>query len=305
MPTHTYSQANTLSPFAVGVGLRSVHYKDALEPPGDHCVKPDFVEVHAENFFASSDISQAILSSAQQQYALSIHGTGMGLGSYAGVNRQHLKRYAQLVKHYQPNLVSDHACFALGNLGQQIIHAGDLLPIKFTYNTLSTFEQNLNLAQDILGRTLLIENICAYTEAEQSDMSETEFLTELCHRTGCGLLVDLNNLVVNGINQQEPNLQAFINHWLGAIPAARVGEFHLAGCSPFVPGQIMVDDHSAAITPDVWHAYGQALRIIGPRPTLIEWDTDLPSWSILLDEITKTKAIAQAVLSHERPTNTD
>lgn len=299
MPTHTYSQANTLSPFAVGVGLRSAHYNDALQSLGDHSVKPDFVEVHAENFFASGDISQAVLGSAQQLYGLSIHGTGMGLGSFTGVSRQHLKHYAQLVKRYQPNLVSDHACFALGDFGQQVIHAGDLLPIEFTYNTLFTFERNLNLAQETLGRTLLIENICAYTTAEQGDMSETGFLSELCHRTGCGLLVDLNNLVVNGINQQEPNLHDFISRWLGAIPAARVGEFHLAGCSPVGPGQILVDDHSAAITPDVWHAYGQALRIIGPRPTLIEWDTDLPSWIILLEEMTKTKAYAQAVLSHE------
>lgn len=299
MPTHTYSQANTLSPFAVGVGLRSAHYKDALQSPGSYSVKPDFVEVHAENFFAPGGISQAVLDSARQQFALSIHGTGMGLGSYVGIDRQHLKHFAQLVKHYQPKLVSDHACFALGNFGQQIIHAGDLLPIEFTYNTLLTFERNLNLAQEALGRALLIENICAYTTAERGDMSETEFLSELCRRTGCGLLVDLNNLVVNGINQQEPNLLAFINRWLNAIPAAQVGEFHLAGCAPLAPGQIMVDDHSAAITPEVWNAYGQALRIIGPRPTLIEWDTDLPSWAILLDEIAKTKAYTQKVFSHD------
>jgi uncharacterized protein len=299
MPGQTYSQPRNLNPFAVGVGLRSAHYSDALAQPYKHNLKPDFVEVHAENFFATGGINHNILEAAEQLYAVSIHGTGMGLGSYEGVSIQHLKKIKQLIEQYQPALVSDHAAFSLGKLGQDIIHAGDLLPIEFNQKTLNIFESNLHQAQDAIGRILLIENICSYRPAQQSDMSETEFLTELCHRTGCGLLIDLNNLVVNAVNQQEPDIQTYIGDWLTQIPSITVGEYHLAGCASVNPGDIMVDDHSTEITFNVWNAYTQALTIIGPRPTLIEWDTDLPSWDILLNEVTKTKALAQKVLGHE------
>ena len=299
MPTHTYSRPKNLRPLAVGVGLRSAHYKNALEQPNTHNIKPDFVEVHAENFFAEGGASHATLEIAQQRYPLSFHGTGMGLGSYEGLDAQHLRKFNKLIEKYQPVLVSDHAAFSLGNQRQQSIHAGDLLPIEFNYKTLDLFERNLHQAQDALGRTLLIENICSYIPHQQSDMTETEFLKELCSRTGCGLLIDLNNLVVNAVNQQEPDIQRYIGNWLTQIPTTMVGEYHLAGCEPVNAGEIMVDDHSTEISPDVWNAYAQALKIIGARPTLIEWDTDLPSWDTLLNEVTKTKALAKMVLGHE------
>lgn len=299
MPLQTYTQPQHLTPLAVGVGLRSAHYQDALAQPYDHNLKPDFVEVHAENFFAKGGVSRAILKAAQELYPLSIHGTGMGLGSYAGVNTQDLKKCKQLMDQYQPVLISDHAAFSLGAQGKNRIHAGDLLPIEFNQQTLKTFESNLHQAQDAIGKNLLIENICSYRPAQKNEMSETEFLTELCHRTGCGLLIDLNNLVVNAINQDEPDVQLYIWRWLSQIPAIAVGEFHLAGCAVVNPGEIMVDDHSTAITDEVWKAYIQALIMIGARPTLIEWDTDLPSWDTLLNEVTKAKALVQKVLGHE------
>ncbi len=299
MLSQIYSHPKQLNAFSVGVGLRSQHYNDAFENQSQVTSTPDFVEVHAENFFAKGGITRAVLDKAQQDYVLSIHGTGMGLGSYTGIDAAHLKKFNQLVERYQPALISDHAAFALGNSEQRIIHAGDLLPIEFSQKTLRTFESNLNQAQDSLGRILLIENICSYTKNKNSELSETEFLVELCHRTGCGLLIDLNNLVVNAVNQQERDVAAYIDHWLQQIPPAIVGEYHLAGCSPVSLGEIMIDDHSTKVTPEVWNSYAQALKIIGPRPTLIEWDTDLPSWGELLHEAEKAKQIARKVLTHE------
>lgn len=299
MLSQIYSHSNKLNPFAVGVGLRSQHYQEAFENESRVGSKPDFVEVHAENFFSSGGVSRAILEAAQQQYPLSIHGTGMGLGSYTGVDALHVDKFKKLVERYQPALISDHAAFSLGNSKQQIIHAGDLLPIEFSQKTLRTFERNLNQVQDSLGRILLIENICSYIQNKKSELSETEFLVELCHRTGCGLLIDLNNLVVNAVNQQESDVAVYITYWLKQIPPAIVGEYHLAGCSPVAIGEIMIDDHSTKVTPEVWRSYAQALKIIGPRPTLIEWDTDLPSWGELLLEAEKAKKIAREVLVYE------
>lgn len=297
MLSQIYTHTKQLNAFSVGVGLRSQHYNDAFENKTSS--KPDFVEIHAENFFAKGGISRAILDKAQHNYALSIHGTGMGLGSYAGIDMLHVNKFKQLVERYQPALISDHAAFALGNIEQQIIHAGDILPIEFSQKTLRTFEGNLNRVQDSLGRILLIENICSYIPKKNSELSETEFLVELCHRTGCGLLIDLNNLVVNAVNQQAPDIPAYVEHWLQKIPPAIVGQYHLAGCSPVTLGEIMVDDHSTKVTPEVWRSYAQALKILGPRPTLIEWDTDLPSWNDLLHEAEKAKQIAREVLVHE------
>lgn len=299
MITQPYSQPKILSRFAVGVGLRSHHYSEALSHPYNYGLKPDFVEVHAENFFARGGATRSILEHANQNYILSVHGTGMGLGSLEGLDTLHLKKFKHLIEQFQPAIISEHAAFSLGRNAQQFIHAGDLLPLEFNQKTLKAFESNLHQAQDTLGRILLIENICSYVSSKNNEMSETEFLSELSHRTGCGLLIDLNNLVVNAFNGNEPNIQNYIKDWLNQIPSLVVGEFHLAGCAPVDQGEIMVDDHSTKISAAVWEAYEQALTIIGPRPTLIEWDTELPSWDVLLGEVAKARLLGQKVLSHE------
>lgn len=278
-----------LTPHAVGVGLRSAHYSAALAEHATNLFQPDFIEVHAENFFSSGGANHAVLTAARNKFGISIHGTALGLGSLAGVDKRHLNHLKRLQDAYQPELFSDHAAFSIAQVNGHSVQAGDLLPIEFSHKVLRAFESNLHQTQDILGRTLLIENICTYIAAPKSDMSETEFLVELCERTGCGLLIDINNLWVNAFNTRAENIAASIKQWLNNIPPILVGEFHLAGNSPVAAHDIVVDDHSAPISPEVWSAYRYALEVIGPRPTLIEWDTDLPSWETLLTEAQTAK----------------
>lgn len=304
------TQHERLHSLAVGVGLRSPHYKNILEKSELQSVfLPDFVELHAENFFSNGGASHQLLRDVREQFPLSIHGTGLGLGSDLGIPLDHVKKLNRLNTEYNPHLLSDHAAFSLGSLEGQTIHGGDLLPVEFTKQSLLTFERNINQVQDLVGRRLLIENITTYLPKnfylsngeplQHHEFSETEFLVEICERTGCGILVDLNNLVVNAVNQQEPHIQAYIYEWISQIPSHLVGEFHLAGCSPVELGEVMVDDHSTAITSDVWKAYETALQLIGPRPTLLEWDTNLPSWNELLNEAQKIREFAQQALIHE------
>ena len=184
------------------------------------------------------------------------------------------------------------------------IHSGDLLPVELTEKSIATFETNINQVQDTLGRIILLENICTYVPSsllstQSNDYSEPEFLAEICKRTGCGLLIDLNNLVVNAVNEQEKRIDHYTYNWLSQIPPQYVGEYHLAGCAFVKPGEIMVDDHSEEISQPVWDAYEQALTLIGPRPTLLEWDTQLPSWEKLLPEASKIREFAQQALHHE------
>ncbi|MDO8345901.1 MAG: DUF692 domain-containing protein [Cellvibrio sp.] len=303
----TYSQlpGRRLSPHAVGVGLRSPHYQAALDMETlTTSLLPDFVEVHAENFFAKGGLSASLLGDARKKYALSIHGTGLGLGSYAGLSVKHLAHIKHLNEQYDPSLFSDHAAFSIANISGQEIHSGDLLPVELTEKSIATFEANINQVQDALGRIILLENICTYVPVSllstQSNVySEPEFLAEICKRTGCGLLIDLNNLVVNAVNEQEKRIDHYTYNWLSQIPPTYVGEYHLAGCALVKPGEIMVDDHSEEISQPVWDAYEQALTLIGPRPTLLEWDTQLPSWERLLLEASKIRGFAQQALHHE------
>lgn len=303
----TYSQlpGRRLSPHAVGVGLRSPHYQSALENEDlAQSLKPDFVEVHAENFFARGGISTHLLAQVREKYALSIHGTSLGLGSYAGISPTHLNSIKNLNTRFEPHLFSDHAAFTFADINGQLIHSGDLLPVELTEKSIATFEANINQVQDALGRIILLENICTYVPAswfstQSNDYSEPEFLAEICKRTGCGLLIDLNNLVVNAVNEQESRIDHYTYNWLSQIPPTYVGEYHLAGCALVKPGEIMVDDHSEEISQPVWDAYEQALTLIGPRPTLLEWDTQLPSWENLLIEAKKIRHFAQQALNHE------
>lgn len=305
MTTYTQLPGRRLSPHAVGVGLRSQHYQAALnhENPSPSLL-PDFVEVHAENFFARGGLAAKVLADVREQYALSIHGTALGLGSYAGVSAKHLANIKQLNEHFNPLLFSDHAAFTLADINGQSIHSGDLLPVEFTEKSLVAFERNINQVQDALGRIILLENICSYVPADwfsshSSEYSEPQFLVEICKRTGCGLLIDLNNLVVNAVNEQEKKIDHYTYNWLSQIPPEYVGEYHLAGCAAVEPGEIMVDDHSEEVSPPVWNAYEQALTLIGPRPTLLEWDTQLPTWDKLLQEAKKIREFAQQALHHE------
>lgn len=298
----------------VGIGWRHPHYRELLQrnPP------LDFLEVHSENFFAQGGATLAVLEQGRASYPISLHGVGLSLGSVAGVDDGHLDQLARLVKRIEPARVSDHACFARGRFGAQTVHASDLLPIPFSEEALAVLCANVQRVQDRLQRPILVENLSAYVAyVPQPDvLTETDFLTALCQRTGCSLLVDVNNIYVNALNvrsgllgpvatpELDPVKQCL--RWLDEIPTSCVGELHLAGhchlkdpsSDPHDPhGDIVIDDHGSRVCDAVWRIYRHAVHSFGAVPTLIEWDTNLPALDVLLDEARLTRAAANSILA--------
>ena len=274
-------------PAHVGIGLRQPHYAALFEsePP------LGFVEVHSENFFADGGAALAVLERARALYPVSLHGVGLALGSAAGLDPWHLDRLARLVQRVEPVRVSDHACFARAAVapGAAVVHANDLLPIAFTDEALDIMARNVMQAQERIGRALLVENLSSYVSFADDAMSEPEFFAQLCQRTGCGMLLDVNNLMVNALNARATDPLVACCAFIDALPAGSVGEIHLAG---YCEAQgIVIDDHGSRVRPAVWAAYEHALRRFGARPTLVEWDTDLPAFDVLLGEARHAAAI--------------
>jgi len=264
---------------SVGIGLRQPHYDAMLrEPP-----RLGFVELHSENFFADGGAALAVLHAARAQWPVSLHGVGLSLGSAAGLDDWHLDRLARLVQRIEPMRVSDHASFARAprQRGAAPVHANDLLPVAFTDAALDIMVANVQRVQDRLKRPILVENLSAYLHWADDVIAEPEFFNRLARRSGCGLLLDLNNLVVNALNEGVDEVAAACA-WVDAIDPAIVGEIHLAGYHD--AGDIVIDDHGSRVRGNVWQVYRHALRRLGPRPTLIEWDTALPDLAVLLDE---------------------
>lgn len=275
-------------PISIGVGLRHEHYADILASSANI----DFIEVHAENFFTDGGAASALLQQVAEIYPVSIHATTLGLGSAVGVPTWHMDRLKQLIEHIPPFLLSDHACFTWSSMKQRPVHAGDLLPIPFNQTSMEVLTENLRLTQERLGHEVMIENLSSYLTPEGSQMREVDFLVQVCEQAGSRLLLDLNNLAVNAINDDSPDVLADIADYINSIPVGMVGEIHLAGCTPALPGELMIDDHSQPVSSIVWAAFRLALRRFGPVPTLIEWDTCLPTWDTLTAEVDKARAIA-------------
>jgi uncharacterized protein (UPF0276 family) len=275
-----------------GIGWRHPHYGELLQS----LPALDFLEVHSENFFGDGGAALAVLAQARAHYPVSLHGVGLALGSAVGIDAAHLDQLAQLVQRIEPVRVSDHACFARASLGGHTVHAADLLPIPFNDEALAVLCTNVQRVQDRLRRPLLVENLSAYLGFASSDRAEPEFLTALAQRTGCQLLVDVNNIYVNALNARiagddtDP-LQA-CRTWLDAIPPGIVGEIHVAGHSHLKDehGDIVIDDHGARVCDAVWQIHAHALRRFGPVPVLVDWDTDVPALSVLLQEAATARA---------------
>lgn len=263
-----------------GIGLRQPHYAELLER------QPalGFVEVHSENFFADGGAALAVLHEARSHYELSLHGVGLGLGSAAGLDRWHLDQLARLVDRCEPARVSDHACFARAPLreGGPVLHGNDLLPLAFTHASLALMVANVSQVQDRLRRPILVENLSAYLSFAERDFSEPEFFNALAQRSGCGLLLDVNNLVVNALNDAQPDPVRSACEWVDALATGIVGEIHLAGYHDM--GDIVIDDHGSRVHEPVWQVYRHAIARLGSLPTLVEWDTDLPTLDVLLGE---------------------
>lgn len=275
----------------VGIGWRQPHYAELLQ------TRPalDFIEVHSENFFALGGAALAVLREGREHYPVSLHGVGLSLGSAMGIDPWHLDQLAQLVHAIDPVRISDHASFARATAAGHPVHASDLLPTPMTREALDVMCANVQQVQDRLRRPIAVENLSAYVQWQACDLLETEFLNTLAQRTGCGLLVDVNNLYVNALNAQlrgetqEP-LKA-CQEWLNAIEARHVVELHLAGHMHC--GDIVIDDHGSRVPDPVWSLYAVAVQQIGPVPTLVEWDTDVPELSVLLEEVERARSVSQ------------
>ena len=292
----------------VGIGWRHAHFRELLT----RLPALDFLEVHSENFFGAGGAALAMLEQGRAHYPVSLHGVGLSLGSATGLDPWHLDQLAQLVDRIDPVRVSDHASFARGRWsGQkelQTIHAADLLPIPFSTEALDTLCAHVQQVQDLLQRRFLVENVSSYLrwlpQPEETLWSETDFLNQLATRTGCALLVDVNNIYVNALNARlhgaegDPVQQCL--QWLDRIAPEHVAEIHLAGHCHVRPqrgdeagedawNEIIVDDHGSCVCPEVWQLYRHAIRRFGAVPTLIEWDTDIPELDVLLAEAAKAK----------------
>lgn len=287
----------TVGPGLCGIGWRHAHERELLErrPP------LPFIEVHSENFFGAGGAPLALLAAARERYEVSLHGVGLALGSAAGLDDWHLERLAALVRRFEPVRVSDHASFARAprHADQAPLHASDLLPVAFTIDSLALLAANVQRVQERLARPIGVENISAYLGWADDALAEADFFNQLAQRTGCWLLLDVNNLVVNALNADAPDPVAAANAFVDAIEPRHVGQIHLAGYSH--DGGLVIDDHGSRVHAPVWAVYAHAVRRLGARPTLLEWDTALPPFGVLLDEACAADRAAQAALGTENP----
>jgi uncharacterized protein (UPF0276 family) len=264
-------------PVAAGIGLRAAHHERLRAEEPDIA----WLEVHTENFLGGG-ATPAMLETLRERYAISLHGVGLSLGSAEGLDEEHLARIATLVRRLDPAAVSDHVSWsATGG-----VYFNDLLPIPYDEEALAVIVRNVVRFQEAIGRPVMVENPSTYLRHAQSDRAEPQFLAELCQRSGCGLLLDVNNVFVSTQNHGD-DAQAY----LAAVAHLPIGEIHLSGHHLRQIGNrsIRIDDHGSPVSDPVWALYGQALDLIGPRPTLIEWDSKLPPLETLLGEAGKAQ----------------
>jgi len=263
-----------------GICLKSEHYS-ALEQ-----ARPSvgFLEVHSENYFGDGGQPLHWLEHFRRDHALSLHGVGLSLGSADGLDAKHLDKLKRLVDRVEPALVSEHLCW--GRIAGR--HANDLLPLPYNDEALAVVCRHVQQVQETLGREILVENVSSYLGFTDSMMSEAQFVAAVAERTGCSILLDVNNIHVNAVNHGS-DATAFLN----AMPAAQVREIHLAGFDELEGsnGALLIDTHGRQVADAVWILYAQALQRFGPVPTLIEWDTDIPELPVLLAEAGKATTL--------------
>ena len=273
----------TSLPARAGIGLRSAHLEAFVAG------RPDvaFLEVHTENYFHDGGREPRALDRLRETYPLSLHGVGLGLGSVAALDQAHLRRVDRAVRRFEPAAVSEHACW--GHVDGE--HFNDLLPLPFTDEAVRHLASRVRELQDALGRRVLVENVSQYLSFRHSALSEGEFLAAVVAESGCGLLLDVNNLYVNSINVGFDPLAT-----IERLPVDAVGEVHLAGhLRKDVDGHaLLIDDHGSRVADPVWALYATALQKFGPVPTLIEWDTNVPALEVLLAEAARADAMLEA-----------
>jgi uncharacterized protein len=269
-------------PVRAGIGLRSAHHDQVpRERPA-----VGWLEAHTENYFHADGAAARALERARELYPLSLHGVGLGLGSVDTLDREHVRRVCDAVRRFDPALVSEHACWTHVD-GE---HYNDLLPLPYTEEAVEHLAARVREFQDALGRQVLIENLSAYVGFASSQLSEGQFLAAVVDRSGCGLLLDVNNAYVNAAN-----LGLDVDAFFDELPRHAVQEIHLAGHSRRRVGEheLLIDDHGSAVCDAVWQLYRRVLRRFGPVPTLIEWDNDVPALATLVAEAGKADRCLQ------------
>ncbi len=277
-------------PSRAGVGLKAEHYEDILS------VKPDigWFEVHAENYMGDGGAPHHYLTRIRREWPLSLHGVGLSIGASQPLDQDHLLRLKKLVDRYEPGLFSEHLAWST----HEDIYLTDLLPVPYNRETLQTVCNHIDEVQTVLGRQMLLENPSTYIAFQTSTMSEVEFLSEVSKRTGCGLLLDVNNVFVSAANHDMS-----AHAYLDAFPLESVGEIHLGGHAPDSDDEgclLLIDAHDRAVADPVWALYDRTIRSAGALPTLVEWDTDIPDWQTLFNEALAAEAILLGEKSADR-----
>lgn len=271
-------------PASAGIGLRAPHYKDLIG------TLPDlgWLEVHSENYFGQGGAPLAYLAALGEHYALSFHGVGLSLGSTDPPSVEHLEKLKALIDRFEPGRVSEHLSW--GSIDGR--HFNDLLPLPYTEESLDHLIQRVSQSQQFLGQQLLLENPSTYLRYQHSTIPEAEFLGEIARRTGCGILLDVNNLYVSARNHGFDPID-----YLAGIPGEAVAEIHLAGftVNRFDDREILIDTHNRPVCEAVWAIYREVISRLGPVPTLIEWDTDIPPLATLLSEAAKAEKLLDEV----------
>ncbi len=268
-----------------GVGLKAEHYCTIIE------TRPDvgFFEVHAENYMVAGGPPHRYLSAVRENYPLSLHGVGLSIGSNRPLDRCHLLRLKELIARYEPELFSEHLAWSTHDAG----FLNDLLPLAYTAKTLANVVDHIDEVQETLGRQMLLENPSTYLAFAESTYSETAFIEEIARRTGCGLLLDVNNVYVASVNQQWDPFA-----YIDSYPLAQVQEIHLAGHTPESDEKnrpLLIDTHDRPVDALVWDLFTHTILHTGPVPTLIEWDADVPDWQTLKAEADRAESIMQSV----------
>jgi hypothetical protein len=281
---------DTTLPHAAGVGYKARHFEALTADPGP----VRWLEIHAENYLGDGGRPLAQLRALAERFPVSVHGVGLSIGAEQGLDPAHLARLKRLVDWLAPASFSEHLAWSTHDTA----FLNDLLPLPYTEATLARVAAHIDQVQDTLGRRMLLENPSTYLAFAESEMGETDFLRDLVARTGCGLLLDVNNVFVSATNQQtDPRA------YLAAFPLEAVGEIHLGGHDAQEDehgAPLLIDSHGAPVVDPVWTLYADTIAAAGPRPTLIEWDTDVPDWPILAAEAARAEAILRGRGARER-----
>ena len=275
----------TTIPPAAGLGLKAQHYRAiATTRPA-----VGWFEVHPENYMGEGGPPHRHLAAIRRDYPLSLHGVGLSIGGDVPLDEAHLGRLNALVERYEPGLVSEHLAWST----HDGVFFNDLLPLPYTEATLARVAEHIDHVQDVLGRRILLENPSSYLAFEASTMTETDFLAELVRRTGCGLLLDVNNVFVSA-----ENLGFSPEGYIAQFPLDAVREIHLGGHSSETDG-LLIDAHDRAVADPVWALFRHVLSLVGPVPSLVEWDNDVPEWSVLFAEAEAAQALIDNAMARD------